>query len=168
MMKYGMMQETWSKVSFCLLCNTPQWFVFPRHSTGPANFLTKFEITEDLNREMLCQRTRNLRLIRQSSCLLKTTLDNSDLIVFLGLLDLACSSGEVNIFIRHCLQPDEKFHHLYNDAIHSLYKELQRLLGDTFYGIHNLIEVSGATTFSPPTHSKERRRGNRIVTSRCR
>ena len=105
----------------------------------------------------------NLRLIRQSSCLLKTTLDNSDLIVFLGLLNLACSSGDVNIFIRDYLQPDEEFHHLYNDAIHSLYIELQRLLGDTFYGIHNLIELSGATTFSPPTHSKERRRGNRIV-----
>ena len=98
----------------------------------------------------------HLRLIRQSSCLLKTKLDNSDLIVFLGLLDQACSSGEVNIFIRDYLQPDEEFDHLYNDAIHSLYKELQRLLGDTFYGIHNLIEVSGATTFS-------RTPGDRIV-----
>ena len=62
MMKYGMMQETWSKVSFCLLCNTPQWLVFPRHSTGPVNFLTKFEITENLNREMLCQRTRKFTI----------------------------------------------------------------------------------------------------------
>lgn len=97
----------------------------------------------------------NLRLIRQSSCLLKTKLDNGDLIVFLGLVNLACSSGEVNIFIRDYLQPDKEFHHLYNDAIHSLYIELQRLLGDTFYGIHNLIEVSGDNLLSP--HPLERK-----------
>ena len=34
--------------------------------------------------------------------------------------------------------------HMYNDAIDSLYKELHRVLRNTFYGIHNLIEVSGA------------------------
>ncbi|CAH3018734.1 unnamed protein product [Porites evermanni] len=57
-----------------------------------------------------------------------------------GLLDRALSSVEVNIFIRDYLQPDKEFHNLYNDAIDSLYKELQRLLRDTLYGIHNLIE----------------------------
>ncbi|CAH3113452.1 unnamed protein product [Porites lobata] len=57
-----------------------------------------------------------------------------------GLLDRALTSVEVNIFIRDYLQPDKEFHNLYNNAIDSLYKELQRLLRDTFYGIHNLIE----------------------------
>ena len=72
----------------------------------------------------------------------------------------------MNIFIRDYLQPDKEFHNLYNNAIDSLYKELQRLLRDTFYGIHNLIEVSCATTFPPPLNGPQplerKRRGKRI------
>ena len=56
----------------------------------------------------------------------------------------------MNIFISDELQPDEEFYGLYDDAIDSLYKELQRVLQSTFYGIHNLIEVSGETAQSPP------------------
>ena len=55
-----------------------------------------------------------------------------------GIFERACSSQEVNNFIRDELQPNKEFHRLYNDAINSLYEELQRV-----YGIHNLIEVSG-------------------------
>ena len=57
----------------------------------------------------------------------------------------------MNIFISDELQPDEEFYGLYDDAIDSLYKELQRVLQNTFYGIHNLIEVSGETAQSPPS-----------------
>ena len=62
-----------------------------------------------------------------------------------GLFERACSSQEVNNFIRDELQPNKEFHRLYNDAIDSLYEELQRVSPNTFYGIHNLIEVSGET-----------------------
>ena len=50
----------------------------------------------------------------------------------------------MNTFISDELQPDKEFHDVYNNAIDSLYNELQRVLRNTFYGIHNLIEVSGA------------------------
>ena len=63
----------------------------------------------------------------------------------IGLFDQARSSVEVNIFIRDELQPDKEFHGLYDDAIDSLYKELQRVLKNTFYGMQNLTEVSGET-----------------------
>ena len=62
-----------------------------------------------------------------------------------GLFERACSSQEVNNFIRDELQPNKKFHRLYNDATNSLYEELQRVLPNTFYGIHNFIEVSAET-----------------------
>ena len=62
-----------------------------------------------------------------------------------GIFERACSSQEVNNFISDELQPNKEFHRLYNDATNSLYEELQRVLPNTFYGIHNLIEVSGET-----------------------
>ena len=51
---------------------------------------------------------------------------------------------------RDELQADKEFHGLYDDAYDSLYKELQRVLKNTFYGIQNLTEVSGETAQSPP------------------
>ena len=62
-----------------------------------------------------------------------------------GIFERACSSQEVNNFISDELQPNKEFHSLYNDAINSLYEELQNFSPNTFYGIHNLIEVSGET-----------------------
>ena len=62
-----------------------------------------------------------------------------------GIFERTCSSQEVNNFISDELQPNKEFHRLYNDATNSLYEELQRVLPNTFYGIHNLIEVSGET-----------------------
>lgn len=72
-----------------------------------------------------------------------------------GIFERACSSQEVNNFISDELQLDKEFHRLYNNAFNSLYEELQRVLPNTFYGIHNLIEVSGETD---PT-----RRGPRLL-----
>ena len=62
-----------------------------------------------------------------------------------GIFERACSSQEVNNFISDELQPNKEFHSLYNDATNSLYEELQNFSPNTFYGIHNLIEVSGET-----------------------
>ena len=53
------------------------------------------------------------------------------------------SSLDLNKFISDELQPNEDFHGLFNDATDSLYRELQRDLQNTNYGIHNLIKVSG-------------------------
>ncbi|XP_068695740.1 uncharacterized protein [Montipora foliosa] len=58
-----------------------------------------------------------------------------------AIFERTCSSLEVNKFICDKLQPDEIFHCLFNDAIDSLYRELQRDLQYTNYGIHNLIKV---------------------------
>ena len=80
-----------------------------------------------------------------------------------AIFERACSSLEVNKFIRDKLQPDEIFHRLFNDAIDSLYRELQRDLQYTNYGIYNLIKVSGETaTTLPPfpqthTHTQPKR-----------
>lgn len=82
-----------------------------------------------------------------------------------AIFERACSSLEVNKFIRDKLQPDEIFHRLFNDAIDSLYRELQRDLQYTNYGIYNLIKVSGETaTTLPPfpqthTHTTEKELG---------
>ena len=59
-----------------------------------------------------------------------------------AIFERTCSSLEVNKFISDKLQPDEIFHCLFNDAMDSLYRELQRDLQNTNYGIHNLIKVS--------------------------
>ena len=67
-----------------------------------------------------------------------------------GLFDRACSSEEVNILIHDELQPDEGFHGLYEKAIDSLKKKLEKVLLNTFYGIHSFIEVSGETALQPP------------------
>ena len=80
-----------------------------------------------------------------------------------AIFERACSSLEVNKFIRDKLQPDEIFHRLFNNAIDSLYRELQRDLQYTNYGIYNLIKVSGETaTTLPPfpqthTHTHNRK-----------
>lgn len=84
-----------------------------------------------------------------------------------AIFERTCSSLEVNKFICDKLQPDEIFHRLFNDAIDSLYRELQRDLQYTNYGIHNLIKVSGETATTPPppfpkqthTHTTERELG---------
>lgn len=70
-----------------------------------------------------------------------------------GIFDRACSSLDVNKFISDKLQPDEKFHGLFNDTIDSLYRELQRDLQYTNYGIHNLVKVSGEKA-PPPQPEK--------------
>ena len=58
------------------------------------------------------------------------------------------------------LQPDETFHRLFNDAIDSLYRELQRDLQYTNYGIYNLIKVSGETALPPhPPPSPHNQKG---------
>ena len=62
-----------------------------------------------------------------------------------GIFERACSSKEVNNFISDELQLDKEFHRTYNDAFNSLDEKLQRVLPNTFYGIHILIEVSGET-----------------------
>ena len=59
------------------------------------------------------------------------------------------------------MQPDKGFDRLYDKAIDSLYKKLRRVLPNTFYGIHDFIEVSDETLPHPPT--SERRRVNSIV-----
>ena len=61
----------------------------------------------------------------------------------------------MNNFIRDELQPNEEFHRLFNDAIDSLYRELQRDLQYTEYAIHNLIKVGGETA-SRPLYPKRR------------
>ncbi|CAH3018738.1 unnamed protein product [Porites evermanni] len=50
------------------------------------------------------------------------------------------SSLDLNKFIRDELQPNEEFHRLFNDAVDSLYRELQRDLQGTEYAVHNLIK----------------------------
>ena len=59
------------------------------------------------------------------------------------------SSQNLNEFIRDVLQPNDKFHCLFNDAIESLYRQLQKGLENTNYGIHNLIKVTGETAPYP-------------------
>ena len=83
------------------------------------------------------------------------------LFAFLEIFDRACSSEEVNILIHDELQPDEGFHGLYEKAIDSLKKKLEKVLLDTFYGIHSFIEVSGETALQSPNW--ERRRDYSIV-----
>ena len=61
-------------------------------------------------------------------------------------------SQEVYKFIHDELRPDEEFNRRFNDAIDSLYRELQSGLHNKDYGIHNLIKVSGETLL-PPTHT---------------
>lgn len=56
-------------------------------------------------------------------------------------------------FIHDELRPDEEFNCLFNDAIDSLYRELQSDLHNKDYGIHNLIKVSGETLLSPTAHT---------------
>ena len=55
----------------------------------------------------------------------------------------------MNRFIRDELQPNEEFHRLFNDAVDSLYRELQRDLQGTEYAVHNLIKVGGQTAPLP-------------------
>ncbi|CAH3018746.1 unnamed protein product, partial [Porites evermanni] len=57
-----------------------------------------------------------------------------------GIFERARSSLEVNKFVSDELQPDGEFHGLLNNAIDSLYRELQKGLEYTNYGIHNLIK----------------------------
>lgn len=59
------------------------------------------------------------------------------------------SSLDLNKFISDELQPNEEFHRLLNDAVDSLYRELQTDLQDTEYPIHNLIKVGGQTAPLP-------------------
>ena len=56
---------------------------------------------------------------------------------------------DLNKFICDELQPNEEFHRLFNDAVDSLYKELQTDLQGTEYAIHNLIKVGGQTAPLP-------------------
>ena len=60
------------------------------------------------------------------------------------------SSQNLNKFIRDVLHPNDEFHGLFNDAIDSLYRELQKGLEYTKYGIHNLIKVTGETAPTLP------------------
>ena len=55
------------------------------------------------------------------------------------------SSLDLNKFIRDELQPNEEFHRPFNNAVDSLYQELQTDLQGTEYAIHNLIKVGGQT-----------------------
>ena len=57
------------------------------------------------------------------------------------------SNLDLNKFICDELQPNEEFNRLFNGAIDSLYRELQRELQHTKYGIHNLIKVGVETAF---------------------
>lgn len=67
-------------------------------------------------------------------------------------------------FIHDELRPDEEFSCLFNDAIDSLYTELQSDLHNKDYGIHNLIKVSGETLLPPThTHIHTPQRGWRVV-----
>ena len=67
-------------------------------------------------------------------------------------------------FIHDELRPDEEFNCLFNDAIDSLYRELQSDLHNKDYGIHNLIKVSGETLLSPThTHIHTPQMGWRVV-----
>ena len=71
-----------------------------------------------------------------------STVFYSDLVVCSVSDDIRESSSlDLNKFISDELQPNEDFHRLFNDAIDSLYRELQRDLQNTNYGIHNLIKV---------------------------
>ena len=60
---------------------------------------------------------------------------------------------DLNRFIRDELQPNEEFHRLFNDAVDSLYRELQRDLQGTEYAVHNLIKVGGQTAPLPATEN---------------
>ena len=55
----------------------------------------------------------------------------------------------MNKFICDELQPNEEFHRLFNDAVDSLYRELQTDLKGTEYAVHNLIKVGGQTAPLP-------------------
>ena len=66
-----------------------------------------------------------------------------------GIFERARSSLEVNKFVSDELQPDGEFHGLLNNAIDSLYRELQKGLEYTNYGIHNLIKVTAYTAPCP-------------------
>lgn len=61
---------------------------------------------------------------------------------------------DLNRFIRDELQPNEEFHRLFNDAVDSLYRELQRDLQGTEYAVHNLIKVGGYADSPAPRHRK--------------
>ena len=67
-----------------------------------------------------------------------------------GIFERAHSSLEVNKFVSDELQPDGEFHGLLNNAIDSLYRELQKGLEYTNYGIHNLIKVTAKPPPAPP------------------
>ena len=56
---------------------------------------------------------------------------------------------DLNKFICDELQPNEEFHRLFNDAVDSLYRELQTDLKGTEYAVHNLIKVGGQTAPLP-------------------
>ena len=73
-----------------------------------------------------------------------------------AIFERACSSLEVNKFIRDKLQPDEIFPRPFNDALDSLYRELQRDLQYINYGIYNLIKVCGETATPPPRPSPKK------------
>ena len=60
------------------------------------------------------------------------------------------SSLDLNKFICDELQPNEGFHRLCKDAVHSLYQKLQTDLPG--YKIHNLIKVGGQ---SPPPFARK-------------
>ena len=72
----------------------------------------------------------------------------------------------MNKFICDELQPNEEFHRLFNDAVDSLYRELQTDLKGTEYAVHNLIKVGGQTAPLPSPEKwvvKERRRGKGVI-----
>ena len=72
------------------------------------------------------------------------------LIFFLVSDDIRENSRlDLNKFICDELQPNEEFHRLFNDAVDSLYQELQTDLQGTEYAIHNLIKVGGQTAPLP-------------------
>ena len=83
------------------------------------------------------------------SCYL-TTISLNCLIVCLVSDDIRENSSlNLNKFICDELQPNEEFHRLFNDAVDSLYQELQTDLQGTEYPIHNLIKVGGQTAPLP-------------------
>ena len=80
----------------------------------------------------------------------RTTISLNCLIVCLVSDDIRENSSlNLNKFICDELQPNEEFHRLFNDAVDSLYRELQTDLQDTEYPIHNLIKVGGQTAPLP-------------------
>ena len=83
------------------------------------------------------------------SCYL-TNVSLNFLIVVLVSDDIRENSRlDLNKFICDELQPNEEFHRLFNDAVDSLYRELQTDLQGTEYAIHNLIKVGGQTAPLP-------------------